>query len=220
MLTSELIDETGLDPLGGISEGRKFNAGSLVLVAVVVMGCGGLWFMHSLSKVGAAGTGNGDIEAKIETFISGLNGKAPINASKPTTPLGTGDANVLAVLNGSYTEKQIPLSDVQRNPFIIYDEGPAEAPRDDSSALLKRKQADRRAQFEKAAAKLELKSVLMSSRPLANIGGKIVRQGEEIVSLTDNITFRVDEIFKDSATLVAEDESLSLIVPLKIVLKR
>jgi hypothetical protein len=75
-------------------------------------------------------------------------------------------------------------------------------------------------QFQKASDRLELKSVIMGSQPLANISGKIVRRGDEIVTQPDNITFRVSEIGKESVMVIAEDVELGLSVPVTIVLKR
>ncbi len=222
-MTAEMEAEA-VDPFGAISEKKKFNAGSLVLVAVVVVACGGLWFMRSLSKAGAASVASSEMDASIEKFISGLGGPAAGKDGKPSNVLPTSDANVLAVLNGSYTERQVPLQAVQRNPFLFYDENavqPTEAtvaPVDTSAATMAKRQADRKSQFEKAAGKLELKSVLMGSNPLANISGRIVRRGEEIVG--ENVALRIEEITKDSATLIGEDASLNLSVSFTIMLKR
>ena len=60
----------------------------------------------------------------------------------------------------------------------------------------------------------------MSSQPLANISGKIVRKGDEYVAQPDNIVFRVDDISKDSVTLVGEDAALNIRVPVTLLLRR
>lgn len=218
----DLIDETALDPLANITERKKFNAGSLVLVLVVTVACGGLWFMRSLSKVGAATQAPTDIEASIEQFINKLKGNETLAPDKPASALVQADAGVLAVLSGSYTERQVPLENVQRNPFIIYGESPvALTSMDDGGDTdVTRRRAQRQEQYEKAVSRLELKSVLMSSQPLANISGKIVRKGDEYVAQPDNIVFRVDDISKDSVTLVGEDAALNIRVPVTLLLRR
>lgn len=210
----DVIEDTGLDPLVSASGAKKFKAGSMVLVIVIVLACGGIWFMKSLSKVNAVTGGNSDIEASIEKFITGMKGSAKGGSGKSSSALNSSDASVLAVLDGSYVEKQIPLDGVQRDPFILFsDTTPIGASNDESGMA-----ARRRAEIEKAAAQLHLKSVLMGSQPLANIGGKIVRQGEEIV--LDSITFRVTEITKESVTVIGEDTRMNVSVPSTIFLKR
>jgi hypothetical protein len=74
--------------------------------------------------------------------------------------------------------------------------------------------------INKAAARLELKSVIMSAEPLAIVSGKIVRRGDEMVVDPENVAFRVTEITADSVTMVAEDAALDLVVPVKLVLDR
>jgi hypothetical protein len=188
------------DPLGGFSEKKRFNTGSLILAGVVVVACTGLWFMRSLSKASAANEGNKEVEASIEKFLSSLTGDSK-KGSKPSSALAS-DANV------------------QKNPFILFDEPIGANPTDGSDPGLAKRQADRRKQFESAAAKLELKSVLMGSNPLANVSGKIVRVGEEIVTGQDGVALRVTEITKESVTVMGEDVSLNLSMPFTIVLKR
>ena len=214
----DMIEPTALDPLVTASGAKKFKAGSMVLVIVIIMACAGIWFMKSLSKVSAVTGGNSDIEASIEKFISGMKGSsAKDGSSNSSSALNSTDASVLAVLSGSYVEKQIPLDGVQRNPFILFNEtAPVGPVASDDSGMAAR----RRGEIEKAATQLQLKSVLMGSQPLANIGGKIVRQGEEIVLQPDNITFRVTEITKESVTVVGEDARMNLSVPFTIFLKR
>jgi hypothetical protein len=211
------VDDSALDPLVTATESRKLKAGSFVLILVVIMACGGLWFMKTLSKVSASSGANRDIEASIEKFLSGMKGNDTTKAGGNSNALNSGDVNVLAVLSGSYTEKQIPLDGVQRDPFILFgDDVPVGSTvGDDSSSV-----ARRRGEIERAATQLELKSVLMGTQPLANIGGKIVRRGEEIVLQPDNIAFRVVEITKESVTVLGEDARLNLSVPFTIFLKR
>lgn len=219
----DMMGDASLDPLATVSEGRKFKAGSLVLVIVIIVACAGLWFMKSMTRVGAAQVGNSEVEASIEKFISSLSGKASMSnsAATPSNALGSTDANVLAVLSGSYIERQIPLDGVQRNPFIIYGEASTDvsAPEQAAGSFASRR-IEKQTAFEKAAERLELKSVLMGSQPLANIGGKIIRKGEELVMQPENVAFRVADITKESVTVVGEDASLNLNLTFIIVLKR
>lgn len=216
-------DDAALDPLANVSEGRKFNAGSFVIVIVIIVACGGLWFMRSLSKVSAVTGATSDVEASIESFLKTFKvDKSLPGGQKSSTALAQTDASVLAVLSGSYTERQVPLSGVQRDPFVIYGEAPVAigTTTDAAAGSFAHRRQEKLALFEKAATRLDLKSILLSSRPLANISGKIVRLGDEFVSPMDDVAFRVAEITKDSVTLIGEDPTLNLTVPVTLLLKR
>lgn len=210
-------DTVGLDPLAGAETRRRFNTGSLVLVGVIAIACGGIWFMRTLTAVRASSGGNTNIEQTIEKFIKNLRGDEPGIARTSPNLLTNNDRGVLEVLNQTYIERQVPLSDVKCNPFIMYDEigGPL-VPTDTGSKTV----ADRRLAIERAAEKLRLKSVIMGSQPLANISGKIVRAGEEIVSEPDNIPFKVTSITSDFVMLEGLDAAMNLKVEINLPLKR
>jgi len=215
----EFAGENGLDPLANAGEKKKLNTGYLAIVAVVIIAGAGLWFMRAVSQVSASSSG-GDAELTISKFLQTLQGGSN-NAKQSSDNIVRTDANVVSVLSETYTNKQVPLSDVQRNPFILDGEGedvvipdtPGEDPKPKAMAVMK-------AKFEKAAAGFELKSVIMSSSPLANVSGKIVRVGDELVAGDDELPFRVSEITADSITLVGEEPVLNLTVPVTIKLKR
>lgn len=214
----DMNDQQGLDLLANTGERKKVNAGSLVLAFVVILAGIGVFSMRALSHVGGATGGRSDVESTIEKFLLGVSGasKDPKNPSILTAT----DTSIIEVLSdNSYTQRQVPLTNVHRNPFIIEgDAVPLEAK--PATDPMVKKQADRRAQFEQAGARLQLKSIVMSNVPLAIVSGKIVRMGDQIVSDSDNIAFRVAEITADAVTVVAEDEALDVTVPVKLVLKR
>lgn len=214
----DLNEDPGLDPLANAGERKKFNTGSLVLVGVVVIALGGMWLMRALSQVSGMTTGNSDIELTIEKFLKGLKSSHPASDSQHAPLLASTDASVLAVLSESYTERQVPLDNVQRDPFIIFDDRPVIS--GDTVNVLSRIQAEKRGMIVRAAGQLQLKSVIMSATPLANVSGKIVRKGDEIVAEPEDIVFRVAGITSDSVMIVAEDASLDLTVPITLTLSR
>jgi hypothetical protein len=214
---SDLADDLVMDPLAGSAERKKFNAGSFILLGVVVLACAGLWAMRSLSHVKTASRGNTELEATIEKWI-----KAAKNASSSSALLGDG-ATSISTLTTNFTQRQVQLTNVQRNPFIFPDEEVVPVvlqPGDDGSKALAQRRAARQAAIEQAASRYELKSVIMSAQPLANVSGKIVRVGDELVSSGDNTAFRVAAIAADSVKLVAEDPALDIVVTINLVLKR
>jgi hypothetical protein len=202
-------DLTSLDPLAGAGQRRKFNGGSLVLVGVIVMAFGGLVFMRSLSKVNAS-DGKNSMEDKVKKFLDGRVKPAP-----------GGDQSIVFEIGGSYTERQVPLEGVQRNPFIIPGEDvvlkPDSGPIDRNSA---KRLADRKMQFQKAYDKLALKSIIMSANPMASVSNKIVRRGDEITMDPENVTFRITQITADSVSVAAEDAEFGLNENYTLVLKR
>jgi hypothetical protein len=213
--------EAGIDPLANVAERKKLNTGSLVIVFVIVLAAAGLWSMRKFSHVSGASGRSSDVEAEINKFLQAWKGESASRTSTtaPSTALTSSDT-VLSVLAGTYTQRQVPLTDVQRNPFILPgDNLPTAAPVDDGSKALAKRQADRKAQIEQAASHLQLKSIIMGSVPLANISGKLVHKDDNLV-IDDKVTFRVVSIATDSITLVVDDVPLDLSVAITLNLKR
>lgn len=205
----DLGDEASLDPLAGTGQRKKFNGGSLVLVGVIVMALAGLFFMRTLSKVSASSGGKNSNEDKVKKFLDSRGNK--------TGP----DPAVVFDIGSSYTDRQVPLTDVQRNPFILPGEGmklPDQPDTTDRGAA--KRLTDRKLQFEKAYAKLALKTIMMGSNPMASLNGRIVRRGDEITIDPESVTFRITEITADSLSLSAEDTSLGLQMNYSLELKR
>lgn len=213
--------EAGIDPLANVSERKKLNTGSLVLVVVVLLAAVGLWSMRAMTKVGAMTGRTSDVEANIEKFLSSLKTEKAATSKGGTSPALAPSDTVLSVLTETYTQRQVPLTDVQRNPFIWPGDG-VQAPVaiDDPSKGLAKRQADRKAKIEHASNSLQLKSVIMSKVPIANISGRIVRPNDEISADSDNVTFRVVAIAADSITLVCDDAELDLSVAITLETKR
>lgn len=209
--------EAGLNDFSTGSGGKKLNASSLVLVGVVLLGAGGLFVMKTLATASAGIVSNSAVEQVIERFVNP-------EAADLDGLLNAESEGVLQVLNASYTEEQIPLIDVARDPFVIYQEfvdTPVTTATD--PATLKRAQweknrAMKRMEFESAASGMEVKSVLMGAQPLANVSGKIVRQGQTLNAGT--VVYEVSEINATSVTLLASDSALELEVEVVLQIKR
>lgn len=219
----EFGEETAnLDPLAGAGTGKKFGNGSLIIVLVIAVAVGGLWGMRKLTRVNAATNSNTEVEMTIEKFLGALTGsdsKPRADSQKPA-----GQDGVLDVLKETYTQRQVPLTDVQRNPFILYGETFVTASPDvhaDSGDFARAKQrSDRQEEFERGASALHLKSVIMGSDPLANVSGKIVHPGDEITSPAGDVAYRVTKITADAVTIIAEDKALDLTVEVVLTIKR
>ena len=109
-----------LDPLAGAGTRRKISGGSVLIAAVVIIATGGLFAMRWLSEATAARDADREIESTIESFLKSFTGLSDDNPEETETPTGDNPSDrVLAVLTTEYSERQVPLRDVQRNPFIL-----------------------------------------------------------------------------------------------------
>lgn len=210
------------DLLAGAGGRKKPNAGALLLVGVIVVGICGLIVMKKLASAGAAIPIDHELDERI---------KAVLNPSKGGTVTSPEELarkeRLLSVLNESYHERQVPLVNVARNPFVVFEDTviiaqpiDIEDPADVQSRRWQRERDEKR-QFLVAAGKtLQLKSVMMGSKALANISGKIVREGDTILASRDNVPFTVGEITASSAVLTSVDETYDLEVEITLVIDR
>ena len=199
---------------GGIdafaSDAPKIKFGSLLIVIVVLVAAGAVFGMRTLTKITAAADGSSDVEKTVEHFLkSGI-----AKGSQSDNPLGLGDDSVLGVLDGDYAERQIPIQDVQKNPFapdgalpggqVVVDSGGG------SRSWTRVVQS--------AAAQLELKSIMRGRNPLANINGRIVSLRGTLT--VGGVTFKVIKITTSSVKLVAKDPKSDAEVETTIMLDR
>jgi hypothetical protein len=211
-------EDQALDPLAGTGEARRFKTGSILIVVVVAIACGGLWFMRSLSHVSAATSGKSEAEQTIEEFLVQRD-------SKGNPKNGGNSSAVLEVLRDSYIDRQVPLEDVQKDPFLLPGEGeigpvgPIDTGESTDKVLAKARVA-RQQEIAAAAERLELKSVMMASQPLANVSGMLVREGDELSPEGSEVVFRVQKIESDSMLLLASDIALGLNVEVPLTMRR
>lgn len=215
--------EGDLDPMAGLQpEARKKkHTGALILILVVGLAIGMLFSMHTLTKVTAASGKDTDIERTIEQFIGKLNdGDLETDPNAIAEDLVGEHEEVIAVLKNDFTNEQVEV--VMKNPFdidsgmMIADSG---VPTDPNVA-----RAVRRDQVERAAETLRLKSIIMGSRPLAAINGKIVRLNGtvpvELSRAAGVVAFRVDAITSDAVTVVVEEPEIELRIEKILYLKK
>jgi hypothetical protein len=210
------------DVLAGAGGGKKANAGTILLVAVIVVGIAGLFVMKKLASANAAGPVNEDLENMVDAFVKRTTAG---NLSSPEELALKEQA--LSVLNASYAERQVPLVNVQRNPFVVEDGGsiisdptPLEDPLDVQARRWKREREQMQQRFASAAQTFELKSVMMSANPIANVSGKIVRRGDTLVATRDEVTFTVASIEASGVVITASDETYDLEVSVTLVIDR
>lgn len=195
---------------------KRHAGGALLLAAVVAIAIVGLFSMRTLTRATASMDAPTDVEKTIDTFMKMLE----TNKAGTTHKSGS-QASVLDVLSESYTQRQVPLTEVQRNPFIIFDRTDAPvttAPKEEIDPRVEWRRM-RIAQFERASERLRLGSIMMGNNPLANINRQVVRVGESIMVLPDEVLFTVTAIEATSVTLVADDPEYDVKVPITLHLR-
>lgn len=207
--SGELSTESGSPGLVGLDAlqqqaPRPFVRGqTLLLVAVVAIAGGVLFAMRQI----------------------GLGPGSAIAAGFKDSDLGVvansrDHRNILADLNASRTDRQVPEENVKKNPFRLLgaanqpEVGPV--PGDDSGARAAadaeriRKQAEARMGLVRQKfAQLQLNGVMGGSSPVARISGRVYRQGEVVVDL-----FLVREIHQRSVELECDGIVYTLEIPI------
>lgn len=228
-IESQATMPIGVDGFGSDSGDLTYGAGGsaaaskgwMVIVAVIILAVGGLFAMHSLAKVTAGTGGDAAIDGRIENFLIQLGTKRSDHSST-AGELINGITTVTTVLEDNYSQLQVPLKQVQFNPFAINrDASPApsidEDPLADADRLWTKQRNKRRAEIEHACDNIGLKSVMLGRVALANIQGQIVRLGEHLT--IEGIDFNVTKIAKDHVTLTAKDAKFKLVVPVVLELE-
>lgn len=215
----DLRDEN-VDPLAAAGSGRKIRSSSILLVAIVLLAVVGLFSMRFLARVTASGSANSDIEKTIDEFFKSWKGSGSLDGPDGQRLVVKRD-NELTVIGGDYTDRQVALSDVQKNPFVETEATTINgAPDTGAGTTFEKRRALQQKAIESAAAELILKSVIMGSTPLANLDGRIVRLDETFRVEDKGVSFHVTEITPDSITLVSDVPDLELSVTSKLMMKK
>jgi hypothetical protein len=153
---------------------KKVSTQILALAGVLVLG-GGLLYGMRLVGIGP-----------LKNFALA---KAPDYDMSQVGVNKTADhKRVLAELTANYVESQVPLENVQRNPFRMPDAMakaetkpvPGEDPAKASEAQKTRLAEQRKQRIKDAAAQMKLNGVLGGSVPVARISGEAARVGDTV----------------------------------------
>lgn len=189
--------DLGVDPLMGEGSAKKGPKGMLIVVLVVGLAAGSLFSMHTLTKVSARTPISDELDRTVDKFLNTMTGTTNSDPGAEGPDLVNGHNEIVKVLTNNYIESQIELD---RDPFALSggDDGGGDGGGDNTLS---------RSAVQRAFEKLDLKSVIGGSRPLANINGKIVRVNQVIPvrlsQMEGEINFRVKEITRDSVTVEA-----------------
>ncbi|MGP1347303.1 MAG: hypothetical protein ACTS3F_11635 [Phycisphaerales bacterium] len=174
--------------------------GLVVLGVLVAVAGGGLFVMRSMGKRG---------------LVEDPNVKIDMDGITAVSEEVTGDDHsaLLEDLRGAGEFAQVPLDNVQMNPFtlrvpteqkaVVAREAPGESP----EQRAERERAERIAALQRDVERLRLNSVMAGSVPIAQISGTLVRVGDLI-----NERFRVSKIEGRSVELTAEGQVFVLVI--------
>ncbi|MEM1211658.1 MAG: hypothetical protein AAGI68_05100 [Planctomycetota bacterium] len=217
----------GLGAMGGNNENadplaldatpkpKKLSPTVLALVTVLGISAAALFAMKMTSGPQSVDASTADAIAQIDSALQRFSNPDKVAANDPLHP-----DNLEAIYNTSdlieqfdldRTEKNVPVNEVQKNPFRLEAQKAAE-PVDPDAALKAAEAARMKAEAEKLAAirselqTLTLQSVMNGPNPIAVINGDFLRVGATIGS------FKIARIDRLTVTLEADGTSYKLSV--------
>lgn len=181
---------------------RRFSSSYLMAAAMLAISAGALFGMRAYGK--KSGLGDSKSMAEIQTV-------------KTDSATMAKTQRVLAELEAHGTPLQIPADAIRRNPFELGISKPVAVPTDTKNqnrdAEARAKEAAEREARERDLAlaeklkSLEVTAVIMGSRPVARISGKLYRVGDTVIK-----TFSILEITERGAKLGFEGKEYDLVI--------
>jgi hypothetical protein len=180
--SEESFDSEEMGDGSFVSEEAKkpMSKSTLVMVVIIALAIGGMYFMHQRASATAAEPADTKATQVIKQFMS----EKEKNSAQMRKMIDETKAVVDQFLNYPNL-KQIPLAELQSNPFRMM------APKDDAAeteaARLKKLKEDQarlsaeKAQIEKAAQSLNLQSIVTSgARKACMINNTLVMEGQSV----------------------------------------
>lgn len=232
---SGAIEQAGQLPLGsggfGEADGpasfeddtpnSRINSGAVIIAIVILTASASVIGMRAVSKSAGAeiAKGNTEVESQIESFLDTLT-----TSEQNTSATKVSEASVMKVLSTPYSEHQIPLEDVKKNPFITNPDDVSTDPDENNSknsqTAWEQQRTDMIAQYQAAADRIVVSSIMGGSSPLANINGKYVRIGDTLSVEPDSMLFTIKSISGGIVTLYAEVKEFDFKSTYTISMKR
>lgn len=177
----------------------------VLIGAVAIIAAGSLFAMRATG--GDLGGGNKELEAKIENWLIKAQNPKALDKDSPLLPENQVDLfkdtdTILAMFQTDFTDRQVPVEYVKKNPFVLEEEQVAPgAPVDTTS----RDRAKKLEALNRELATLQLQTVMVSgTRTVAVINGDFKQPGDAIGS------FKLTTMDTLSVTLTAEGETFKL----------
>ncbi|HEX3357221.1 MAG TPA: hypothetical protein VHS31_09640 [Tepidisphaeraceae bacterium] len=152
-------------------EKKPVNRTSMVLFLIVALGGGGLYLMHLKAGPKSASASNEAANQTINQFLHG--GQSNIKLME--TMLRSTE-KVVQQFNSYPSVKQIPLNELQTNPFRA-----SSASNDEDDPIAKRKLAEQRQAVIKAYQTLQLQSIMYGeTNRSCLINNTLYREGQQV----------------------------------------
>ncbi len=152
-------------------EKKPANRTSMVLFLIVALGGGGLYLMHLKTGPKSAAASSDAANQTINQFLHG--GQSNIKLME--TMLRSTE-KVVQQFNSYPSVKQIPLNELQTNPFRVSGSG-----NDDDDPIAKRKLAEQRQAVIKAYQTLQLQSIMYGEKNRScMINNTLYREGQQV----------------------------------------
>jgi hypothetical protein len=160
------------------SEKKPANPQMIALVGLLVIGAGVIAFMHIRSGPSAAsGADNGPDTVK--TFLANRDEHVALMSQM----LQNTD-KVVQRYRADPSHTQVPLTNLQTNPFRLTAPKAVEKPGNESEAAARRRMEEERQSAESAVGNLRLTSIINGRVPTCMINGKAYRAGQKVEGFT------------------------------------
>lgn len=213
-------------PLVEEESSSKINSSAVIITMFILVSVGAVFAMRTISKSNnTAFASNLEVENQIEIFLDSMASQNLSDGSGMNS--SSSETTVLKVLSTTYSDRQVKLEDVKKNPFITVadasNQAQTQANPNPGGISLKKWNIQRemlREQFIAASQKITVNSLMSGSSPLASLNGKIVREGETITVGSDEVQFTVETILLNTVILVAESAEYDLRIQFTLGLKK
>ncbi|MEO0513936.1 MAG: hypothetical protein AAF086_01410 [Planctomycetota bacterium] len=174
--------------MGADNENKKLTQQSILIgLTVTVVAFGALMLMRVTQKdASAAG-----VSAETMQFMTELDSRIAnmdkMAASDPLNPVNIkrlfqDTDDIVAAIQDDPTEKQVPLDQVQMNPFTVVNAKPTRTVVVDDAAVLEAQRATKLQTLYGELARIEIQSLVGGGRPAAFIAGDLYKVGDKIGS--------------------------------------
>jgi hypothetical protein len=172
-----------------------------LLGIVVLVGIGSIWSMRQYGGGPATATASTGQDVVAQYL------QRDTDQATSSTP---GEEH-LNVLHRSYTEQQIPVDDLDANPFLVHHgAGGNDAASLEPGAAAESRRNRRLAELETLVRTMHVQSTMTGRTPLASINGQVLRTGETVEGGPDDVTVILRHVEGNSVQLEATDTAMEL----------
>ena len=192
------------------SERSKLPQSTLLILAVVVIAGGALMLMRMSHGDLQSERLTADVRAKIDQAVAKFSNQHAMSPNDPMRPenideLFRDTESVVAMFATDFTENQVPVQYVKKNPFVLDRPKSEKKEKTDDGELERRYQqwlTERRREIQK----LHLEAVMGGATPVAIVDGESVTVGQKLgsfkVAAIEGQTMRLETVFRPTGKRV------------------